>query len=458
MDETNKTESAAKILSVNAHGMTVCAAAARISTTNGLANTLFEKSINNDNNTRLIKNVLGSGHQSIMEHCFFNIAFNNVSAFVEQYIIEFRLASFTVQSRRYVDFSKVGFFKSSKLSNRITHCYDEHMHSLFNTYEKLIGMGIPKEDARFVLPYCFHSNFYCSCNARELLHIICTMCYGRGSVFEEIYTLGLSLSKQFEVYFPGEIERHSLEYSVERNKSKEWLSNLSIAKIELPHKCSADVQIISNSTLKSTEIFEYIGYNFTGLQMSDSQTTDNVNVLFNTRSRELELLSFSFKINNISLSAITHLVRHRMQSILVPCVGNAIYSNKYILPESVSKLEAARRIYKSAFEENTKIFADLLDRGMDSSNCVYFALSGNTMDVISTMNGREFAHYIKLRTCNRAQWEIRNISEGMLNLSRKIYPDIFSKLGPSCFIDGVCPEGSKSCGCAKEVKEHFTNL
>ena len=50
------------------------------------------------------------GHMSFIEHATFTIAFENVSAFVEQFFIEFRLASFTIKSRRYVDFGKMGFY------------------------------------------------------------------------------------------------------------------------------------------------------------------------------------------------------------------------------------------------------------------------------------------------------------------------------------------------------------
>ena len=32
----------------------------------------------------------------------------------------------------------------------------------------LLEAGVPREDARFLLPYAFHSNFYCTLNAREL--------------------------------------------------------------------------------------------------------------------------------------------------------------------------------------------------------------------------------------------------------------------------------------------------
>ena len=455
MDKMIGNEPNVKILGANLYGTTICAAASRISTTNGSAISLFEKSIDNPNNEKLVKNVLLSGHQSIMEHCFFNIAFNNVSAFVEQYMIEFRLASFTVQSRRYVDFSNVGFFTDPHFSTDIASRYDTHMKNLFDTYEKLLELGIPKEDARFVLPYCFHSNFYCSCNARELLHIICTMLYGRGRAFEELLLIGNELALEFERYFPNELGKHKDKYSVEKEKTEKWAAALSDRKCDSLQSVVSNTQLLSHSTLSSSDIFESTVYNFAA---PDDEADNKYELLYNTRARELELISLSFKIRDISLSAITHLVRHRMQSVLVPCVGNAIYKNRHIVPDSVSANEAAKNIYEEAFLNNVEVFHTLIENGMDPIHCVYFALSGNTMDVISSMNGREFAHFTQLRTCNRAQWEIRKISEDMLKLSREIYPDIFSKLGPSCFINGKCPEGKKTCGHIAEVKERFSKF
>ena len=87
----------------------VCAAAGRISTQNGTALEIFERSHDKDKNTNLISKVTKSGHTSTIEHIFFNLAFENVSVVVEQFMIEFRLASFTVKSRRYVDFSSCGY-------------------------------------------------------------------------------------------------------------------------------------------------------------------------------------------------------------------------------------------------------------------------------------------------------------------------------------------------------------
>ena len=141
-----------KIISCNRNGMEVCASAARISTTQGDALEIFEKARGNPKNADLIRKVLKSGHKSLIEHAVFTLAFWNVSAFVEQYWIEYRLASFTVKSRRYVDFSNFGYYIPPELEGGGLEDYCRCMDLLFSSYKALLELGVPKEDARFVLP------------------------------------------------------------------------------------------------------------------------------------------------------------------------------------------------------------------------------------------------------------------------------------------------------------------
>ena len=54
--------------------------------------------------------MLKSGHRSTVEHAVFTLSMRNVSVYAEQFFIEFRLASFTVKSRRYVDFARQGYY------------------------------------------------------------------------------------------------------------------------------------------------------------------------------------------------------------------------------------------------------------------------------------------------------------------------------------------------------------
>ena len=53
--------------------------------------------------------------------------------------------------------------------------------------------------------------------------------------------------------------------------------------------------------------------------------------------------------------------------------------------------------------------------------------------------------------------EIRTLAEQMYRLVLPIAPAIFENAGPGC-VRGACPEGSRSCGKAAEVKAHYAQL
>ena len=81
-------------------GEKVCAAGGRVSTQPGTALDIWAKSQDEEKNENLIFKVTQSGHDSTVEHCFFNLVFDDVSVVTEQFMIEFRFASFTIKSRR----------------------------------------------------------------------------------------------------------------------------------------------------------------------------------------------------------------------------------------------------------------------------------------------------------------------------------------------------------------------
>ena len=77
--------------------------------------------------------------------------------------------------------------------------------------------------------------------------------------------------------------------------------------------------------------------------------------------------------------------------------------------------------------------------------------------IVFTMNARSLLNFFKLRCCNRAQWEIRELAIQMLKEVKNIYPTLFKNAGPSC-IGNPCPEGKMTCGKIIEVREKFENL
>ncbi len=438
----------------------ICAASGRISTQNGTAMEIFEKSQDKDKNEKLISKVTKSGHTSTTEHIFFNLAFEDVSVVVEQFMIEFRLASFTVKSRRYVDFSSSGYYMPEFTNEEDKAEFSQTVESLFDSYIKLTDKGIPKEDARFILPYCFYSNFYCSLNGRELVNVLNAMLYGRGKNVREIYELGISLLGQCREKAPG-------IFTDFENRAEKYNDNIDLGfEVEDEIKNSDICEILSYTSdgeknIARTALIENYNYSSAAVEkiVSSKEKVRKIisAVVKSSRPRALESFSCTVRFNKVSLACLTHFARHRMQSICIPRLITAD-RNSYIIPETVKTDSEALGIYKKCFEDMNKLYKSLKDKQYSESILVYCVLSGNTVDIVTTMNARELLLFFKLRSCTRAQWEIQEFAVDFLKKLRKIAPDLFSHYGPSCYASGACPEGRMTCGRAAEIKDKFNNL
>jgi thymidylate synthase (FAD) len=63
------------------------------------------------------------------------------------------------------------------------------------------------------------------------------------------------------------------------------------------------------------------------------------------------------------------------------------------------------------------------------------------------MNCVALLHFFDLRSCSLAQWEIRDLSDKMLEICKDKLPVVFKNAGSRCISLGYCPESSKrSCG------------
>lgn len=440
----------------------VCAAAGRISTQSGTALEIMDKSQDAQKNANLISKVTLSGHTSTVEHIFFNLAFENVSVVVEQFMIEFRLASFTVKSRRYVDFSNSGFFIPEFEDESLKEKYISHMQSLFSLYSKLCENSVAKEDARFVLPYCFFSNFFCSLGGRELIGVLRAMLFGRGSKIKEIHDLGVSLLEQCKKIAPGIFGNFEKQYGSYNDEV-----NLDFVDGEIEEsKEKASVEILSYTPNAADTVALCALTSQKGISTAQaSKIVKNKeirnkiidSVLSSSRPRALESAVYTVRFNNVSLSTLTHFSRHRMQGLLV-CPLDKCDRAKYIIPQSVRQNPELLEEYCNAFEKTQELLRLLRKSGCTQSQTVYCLLSGNVLDIVCIMNARELELFMKLRTCSRAQWEIRLLSIELLKRLRQISPELFSKFGPSCFRLGFCPEGRLSCKRMSQIKEEFEKL
>lgn len=422
--------SRAILIAESDRGLQMCAAAARLSTTQGSSYEIFERSAGDGRNLALVKKVLASGHKSLIEHQVYSVAFENVSVLAEQFLIEFRLASFIVKSRRYVDFKGAGFHTPEALKGDAR--YEKHMARLFSDYERLEALA-PREDARFVLPYCFRSNFFVTANLRELCAMALSLKYGRGRGFSELRDLGAQLEVQIEARYPGVLapERGKYERTQPEPLSRAVGEPVPAEPRATLLSAPAGAQALLDAAIEFSGRFRPGGY---------------AELLTDARPRELEALSYTFRIDGASLACVTHFARHRMLSPLFRPSLAALNGGAYTLPDSIRQNPEARKIYEAALSENAAEARAMARAGVAPEDLSYYALAGLTTSFLMTVNARELLHFVKLRSCERAQWEIRGLTAHMLAALTDSFPALFSLYGPSCAIDGSCPEGRLSCG------------
>ena len=130
---------------------------------------------------KMLRHVIGMGHHSVIEHAVFTFSVEGVSRALTHQLVRHRIASFSQQSQRYVRLSEPTYVvpETVKRDLEAMKVYEETMDGIWDSYSKLIGMGIPAEDARYVLPNGCTTNITITMNARELLHFFSMRCCNR---------------------------------------------------------------------------------------------------------------------------------------------------------------------------------------------------------------------------------------------------------------------------------------
>lgn len=122
---------------------------------------------------RLIELALQLGHLSVFEHAVFTFAISGISRSCSHQLVRHRLFSFTQQSQRYVKLRDKNAFvvpPSIKENEEATRLYEKELQNIFDTYQKLLSLKVPEEDARFILPNATETKIVATANARELMH------------------------------------------------------------------------------------------------------------------------------------------------------------------------------------------------------------------------------------------------------------------------------------------------
>lgn len=167
----------------------------------------------------------------------------------------------------------------------------------------------------------------------------------------------------------------------------------------------------------------------------------------------LEHWSATFAITGISRVTEIQLVRHRIGASYSIQSGRycARDPTNYVIPfDPKDRVKDAIEGFNIALRN---LDEELQFAGIKEEDRRYFYPQGLRTNIVCTFNGRELKHLFSLRCCARAQKEIRELANKMLEECIKVAPNIFSDAGPSCVQRGYCVEGKKSCGLRPTINE-----
>ena len=144
----------------------------------------------------LVSKIVELGHLSTLEHVNFTFAVEGISRVLSHQLVRHRIASYSQQSQRYVgehDFEAI-VPPSIAARPEAAAKFAALMAQIRTAYEELTDLGIPKEDARYVLANATETKVVITMNARTLLHFFSQRCCMRAQW--EIRAMGEAMLKE----------------------------------------------------------------------------------------------------------------------------------------------------------------------------------------------------------------------------------------------------------------------
>lgn len=202
-------------------------------------------------------------------------------------------------------------------------------------------------------------------------------------------------------------------------------------------------------------------YASVGAKELKEKTTEEVKkrlikqVIESGHTSTLEHATFTFAIDGVSRVTEIHLIRHRIASF-------SIQSGRYVkrgdaayrVPPKI-KAMADKKLYEKYLkhlDNSQELYNELIEAGIPAEDARFCQPQSVQIKMVMSMNARELLHFLSIRSCTRALWEIREIAKQMLDLVREVAPIIFENAGAPCVSERICDQGKMSCGIWKNIK------
>ena len=111
---------------------------------------------------------------AMMDHVVYMFEIEDCSRVTTHQLVRHRAVSYDQESQRFSAATREGVVTPPSVqSNEVGfRAYDESLKVVYSAYEKMVAAGVPKEDARYILPSAIKTKLVMTLNARSLMHLV----------------------------------------------------------------------------------------------------------------------------------------------------------------------------------------------------------------------------------------------------------------------------------------------
>ncbi len=440
----------------------ISAAYARISRSKKNVDELVNESIENISKARKSNETIiyGMGHHSVADHAIFNLNIKRVSRLLVESIEKRRLAGYTEKSQRYVtldgdyirpqEFSSEDLAKFDKLVKLQNDFYFKANPKLFEFLKKKFPdeslkdlEGIAKEDARYSLCLATETQLGCSYTGQTAELAIRELKYGRLKEEKEFAKLlyeviaekapsiiQLTDPELFKQHNPGqELKDDNFKYT--KKNTRDLVEKSFNQNKNLGNKTSEKDIILVNHNNPDREIISTLLHTYSNKPISDCYSLTNKLIdegkakdfikdslkhisAFDKVPRAFESGFLIYEVI-MSASCFAQLKRHRMNTLLtqdyLPELGCTI-------PPNIEEIGLTQE-FQNVCDKSVDLYNEFKKYGKSAEYCL---TNAHRRRVVVATNIRQLYHISRIREDKTAQWEIRNVTNTMSKLAKKIAP------------------------------------
>jgi thymidylate synthase (FAD) len=111
---------------------------------------------------------------AMLDHVVYMFEIEDCSRVTTHQLVRHRVASYDQESQRFSAATREGAVTPPSISSNEAayRAYDDALKAVYAAYDKMVAAGIPKEDARYILPSAIKTKLVMTLGARSLMHLV----------------------------------------------------------------------------------------------------------------------------------------------------------------------------------------------------------------------------------------------------------------------------------------------